>query len=149
MKISMDGWDPDLCFECHHQNKVLLDTSWKILAKVRIGILLPKLFWKTFEIRGWRSRICKIFEIIWTIYSNSERSEQFLDLKKQNNHNSNWKKMLGFRSMQEKLEKKSFLARCGWDNESSRLLWLLRFVFMWNSFLLAKILSETAIAALG
>ena len=30
---------------------------------------------KTFEIRGWR---CKIFEITWTIYSKSERSEQFL-----------------------------------------------------------------------
>ena len=31
-----------------------------------------------FEIRGWRPRICKIFEITRTIYSNSERSEQFL-----------------------------------------------------------------------
>ena len=30
---------------------------------------------KTFEIRGWRPRICKIFEITRTIYSNSERSE--------------------------------------------------------------------------
>ena len=54
------------------------------------GIFLPKFFWptvrkncssnreKTFEIRGWRSRICKIFEITRTIYSNSERSEQSL-----------------------------------------------------------------------
>ena len=33
---------------------------------------------KTFEIRGWRPRICKNFEIIRTIYSNSERSEQVL-----------------------------------------------------------------------
>ena len=33
---------------------------------------------KTFEIRGWRPRICKIFEITRTIYSNSERPEQFL-----------------------------------------------------------------------
>ena len=33
---------------------------------------------KTFEIRGRRPRICKIFEITRTIYSNSERSEQFL-----------------------------------------------------------------------
>ena len=33
---------------------------------------------KTFEIRGWRSRICKKIEITRTIYSNSERSEQFL-----------------------------------------------------------------------
>ena len=46
------------------------------------GILLPKLFWPTVrkncEIQGWRPRICRIFEITWTIYSNSERSEQFL-----------------------------------------------------------------------
>ena len=59
------------------------------VAKSRNGILLPKLFWpaekkmfnwvwKTFEIRGWRPRICEFFEIIRTIYSNSERSEQFL-----------------------------------------------------------------------
>ena len=33
---------------------------------------------KNFEIRGWRLRICKHFEITRTIYSNSERSEQFL-----------------------------------------------------------------------
>ena len=33
---------------------------------------------KTLEIRGWRPRICKFFEITITIYSNSERSEQFL-----------------------------------------------------------------------
>ena len=44
--------------------------------------MLPKLFWPTillvekyFEIRGWWLRICKIPK---TIYSNSERSEQFL-----------------------------------------------------------------------
>ena len=54
------------------------------------GILLPKLFWPTvrkhcssdreklFEIWGWRPRIFKNFEITRTIYSNSERSEQFL-----------------------------------------------------------------------
>ena len=46
------------------------------------GILLPKLFLptlsKTFETCGWRPRICKTFEITRTIYSNSERSEQFL-----------------------------------------------------------------------
>ena len=33
---------------------------------------------KNFEIRGWRPRICKIFEITRTIYSNSERSAWFL-----------------------------------------------------------------------
>ena len=54
------------------------------------GILVPKLFWltvrknsssdrkKPFEIRGWRPRVFKTFEITRTIYSNSERSEQFL-----------------------------------------------------------------------
>ena len=30
------------------------------------------------KIRGWRPRICKIFEITRTIHSSSERSEQFL-----------------------------------------------------------------------
>ena len=33
---------------------------------------------KTFENWDWRPRICKHFEITRTIYSNSERSEQFL-----------------------------------------------------------------------
>ena len=43
------------------------------LATMYNGILLPKLFWPTvrkncsFEIRGWRPRICKIFEITRTI----------------------------------------------------------------------------------
>ena len=59
----------------------------------------------------------KFFEITRTIYSNSERSEQFLvtewffNLFLEVSHtylvNSNWKKVLGFRSMQEKLEKSS------------------------------------------
>ena len=54
------------------------------------GILLPKLFWPTarkncssdrekllkFEAEG--REFFKIFEITWRIYSNSERSEQFL-----------------------------------------------------------------------
>ena len=31
------------------------------------------------KIWGWRSRICELFEIIKTIYSNSERSEEFLE----------------------------------------------------------------------
>ena len=30
------------------------------------------------KIWGWRSRICKLFEITGTIYSNSQRSEEFL-----------------------------------------------------------------------
>ena len=44
-------------------------THWWVLAFILFannGILLPKLFWptvrkKTFEIRGWRPRICKFF----------------------------------------------------------------------------------------
>ena len=46
-------------------------------------ILLPKFFWSTLikyfrRFLRWRTRFCKIFEITRTIYSNSERSEQFL-----------------------------------------------------------------------
>ena len=67
-----------------------LKTNWVIKWLKMVHILLPKLFWptvrkncssdqkKTFEIWGWRPRICKIFEIFRTIYSNHERSEQFL-----------------------------------------------------------------------
>ena len=33
---------------------------------------------KTFEIRGWRQRIFKFFEITWTICWNIDRSEHFL-----------------------------------------------------------------------
>ena len=57
---------------------------------INYGILLPKLFWPTvrkknvlvIEKNFWNSRLkaenLQIFEITWTIYSNSERSEQFL-----------------------------------------------------------------------
>ena len=59
----------------------------------------------------WRPRICQIFEITRTIYSNSERSEQNAILTCSwrfliSNRYSNWKKLLGFRNMQEKLENK-------------------------------------------
>ena len=40
-----------------------------------------KLLRKKYEIRGWRPRICKLFEISRTNYSNSERSEIFLVTK--------------------------------------------------------------------
>ena len=76
---------------------------------------------KTFEIRGWRLRTCKFFEITWTIYSNSERSElilvtecfltcswRFLMSNRLEQSYFKLKKILGFRNMQEKLEKKSF-----------------------------------------
>ena len=81
--------------------------------------MFPKLFlWsrKSFEIRGWRSRICKHFEITITIYLNSESTifktecffkvvpEGFSDLI----HSDNYiigKKYGGFRNLKEKLEK--------------------------------------------
>jgi hypothetical protein len=45
---------------------------WYFVSKIVLVIE------KTFEIRGRRPRICKHFEITRTIYSKSERSEQFL-----------------------------------------------------------------------
>ena len=73
---SYSAWhsiDEILCRMGGIQSKI-----WK-----RNGILLPKLFWPTvrkncssdrekkpFEIRGWRPRICKIFEITRTIFAN-------------------------------------------------------------------------------
>ena len=79
---------------------------------------------KSFEIRAWWPRICKNFEIARTIYLNSERSEQCLVTEcffltcSWRFLRSNWleqfefkleKKILGFRNMQEKLEKGIFI----------------------------------------
>ena len=81
------------CLNWHRwiwQRSAWFSTEQKHWIIVIIGILLPKLFWptvkkkcssdweKTFEIQGWRLRICKNFEITWTIYLNSGRSEQYL-----------------------------------------------------------------------
>jgi hypothetical protein len=55
--------------------------QWYFVTKIVFTYCEKKMFYwsrKTFEIRGWRPRICKIFEITRTIFSNSERSEQFL-----------------------------------------------------------------------
>ena len=86
LKISLNGTPfsyktqtNPTCICCDNQHNLITRyINWN-------RILLPKLFWPTvrkkcptFEIRGWRPRICKIFEITRTIYSNSERSEQFL-----------------------------------------------------------------------
>ena len=75
----------------------------------------------------WNSRLkaenLQSFEITKTIYSNSKRSEQFLITesffnlflevsnfsKNRTIFNSNWKKLLGFRNLQEKLENNSSL----------------------------------------
>ena len=66
-----------------------------------------------FEAEG--REFAKNFEITKTIYSNSERSEQFLvtecffnlflEVSHTQQKNSNWKKLLGLRNIQEKLEK--------------------------------------------
>ena len=53
--------------------------TWYFVAKFVLTYCEKKLFqWsrKSFEIRGWMSRICKIFVITRTICSNSERSEK-------------------------------------------------------------------------
>ena len=75
------------------QSQFLLNIYFYIFEKQAMVFFLPKLSWpilgeknvlnsdwekRSFEIRVWRLRICKIFEITRTIYSNSERSEQFL-----------------------------------------------------------------------
>ena len=55
--------------------------EWYFVSKIVLTYCEKKMFlWsrKTFEIRGWRSRICKTFVITRTIFSNSKRSEQFL-----------------------------------------------------------------------
>ena len=55
--------------------------KWYFVTKIVLTYCEKKLFeWlrKTFEIRDWRPRIFKHFEITRTIYSNSEWSKQFL-----------------------------------------------------------------------
>ena len=72
----------------HFQQRTFVNTKdqpcGNLTLQAKNGILFPKLFlstvkilfwWskKTFEIPGRRPRICKNFEFIRTIYSNSER----------------------------------------------------------------------------
>ena len=71
-----------------------LEYNWFEEKWMKNSISLSKLFWptvrkkcssvqeKTLEIWDWRPRICKLFDITRTLYSNSEWSEQFLNLKK-------------------------------------------------------------------
>ena len=78
---------------------------------------------ETFEIRGWRPRICKIFEITRTIHSNSERLEQFLKQNAFLTHSwrflrSNYLEQLEFKS-----EKNS------WDVEKCRIFYHTLFFF--------------------
>ena len=83
---------------------------------MRNGILLSKLFRPTLRKKHLKSFSRSLEQFVW----NSERSGQFLvfnrmffylvpggfsDLINQDNFNSNWKKLLGFKNLQEKLEK--------------------------------------------
>ena len=55
--------------------------KWYFVTKIVLTYCNKKLFqWsrKSYEMKSWRPRICKFFEINRTIYSNSERSEQLL-----------------------------------------------------------------------
>ena len=61
--------------------KLWIGHKWYFVTKIVLTYCEKKKFYwsrKTFEIWGWRPRICKTFEITKTIYSNSERSVQFL-----------------------------------------------------------------------
>ena len=84
--------------------------KWPFLTKIVLTYCEKKLFW--------RPRICKIFEITRTIYSNSERSEQFLVTEcfltcswrflrsnKLEQLEFKLEKLLGFRNKKENLEK--------------------------------------------
>ena len=72
---------------CENFKRIMGNSVSSITAKIVFcyqkfsDILCEKLFLlsrKTNEIRSWRPRICKKFEITRTICSNSEKSEQFL-----------------------------------------------------------------------
>ena len=78
IQFKLNLWEEDFFFRLA---SVLMNKEWYFVTKIVLTYCEKKLFsWsrKTFEIRGWWPRICKKFEITRTIYSNSERSEQFL-----------------------------------------------------------------------
>ena len=92
--------------------------QWYFVSQIVLTYSEKKKCSNVFENLEWRPRIGKTFEITRTVYSNSERSEQFLKQNafltcswrflrsnKWEQLESNWKKLLGFRNMQEKLEK--------------------------------------------
>ena len=91
----------------------------KMVAKIVLTYCEKKLFYwsrKTFEIRGWRLRFCKNLEITRTIYSNSERSKQFL---KQNAFLT-----LSWRFLTIRIQ----IGKNNWDQETHRKIWK-RFFF--------------------
>ena len=73
---------------------------------------------KNLKFKAKYREFAKILRLLLEQFLNSERSEQFLqqnaflnfslDLIHQNNSNSNWKRQLGFRNLQEKIENNIF-----------------------------------------
>ena len=87
--------------------------NWYFVTKIVLTYCEKKLFqWsrKTFEIRGWKQRICKTFEVTRKIDSNS-RSEQFWyqnafltcswKFLRSNKLEFKFEKILGFRSIRK------------------------------------------------
>ena len=64
-----------LCGALFHHAEVAVAYSW-VKNQIKYGILLPKLFWPTVR-KNCSIDQEKLFEITRTIYSNSEKSEQF------------------------------------------------------------------------
>ena len=79
--MKWNGWQFGIFFHRKTQPIFYDKKQWYFATKIVLIYCEKKMFWwsrKILEIQGWRPRICKNFEITRTIYSNSERSEQFL-----------------------------------------------------------------------
>ena len=70
-------WIPMYLFNLLH-SVIFYGNKWYLVTKIVLWEKNVLVIEKMFEIRGWRPRICKILGVTRTIYSNSERSEQFL-----------------------------------------------------------------------
>ena len=74
-------WHLALVLNQTHSMTHTKSKKWYFVTTIVLTYSEKKLFYwskKPFEIWGWGPRIFKILKITWTIYSNSERSEQFL-----------------------------------------------------------------------
>ena len=70
---SIEKIEPGSCWRSGFKVEIFFKKIWYFVSK--IDLVIEK---KYLKFRGWKPRICKIFEITRTIFSNSERSEQFL-----------------------------------------------------------------------
>ena len=71
----------EVCKDLNRLSPTHYGLNYWFQFKIVLTYWEKKLFYwsrKTLEIRGWRPRICKIFEIARIIYSNIDRSDQFL-----------------------------------------------------------------------